>query len=309
MDYTDIHVRIEHGGRVDIERSLVFPGPVSAASRPDLKIEVNALGKKAWENRDKRDIRVLIDDRLYRGRCNPNCVDNAIWYSFRRLDSAPPALETLPSPLPENVVNALMDERWRNGGLIYVCGSPGAGKTTTASATVVSRLKKYGGFAYTIEEPAEYNLHGHHGKGFCLQTEVQNGDWVEAMRGALRSQPAKTDLILFVGEIRDSESAQAMLRAASNGFLTICTGFASDIPSGIASLLHIVGKEHAETLANILRAVIFNAKMNGKILSQAIVSEGPASKVAAVIRSEKLAQLKDVVNLQMSVARRDWRDL
>jgi twitching motility protein PilT len=189
--------------------------------------------------------------------------------------------------------------------LIFITGGPGCGKTTTASATVVSRLIQHGGVAYTVEDPPELPLNGRHGNGYCTQTIVAGesaGDWAESLRGVLRSQPVGMNLMLFVGEIRDALPAKIMLRAASNGFLTICTAFGSDIVSGIDSLFQLVGSEYAGTLANVLRVVICQRVIDGRFQADMLLSEGPGSRVAVSIRNGMIAQIKDELLYQKNAA-------
>ena len=144
-------------------------------------------------------------------------------------------------------------------------------------------------------------LNGFHGSGYCTQTWVAGddaADWMESMRGALRSQPAGTNLIMYVGEVRDVETARAMLRAASNGFLVVSTGFGSDIVSGIDTFFQLVGRDYALTLAGVLRIVLYQKLAEGRFSVQALVSEDSSSPVAAIIRGGNLAQLQNEVVYQ-----------
>jgi twitching motility protein PilT len=193
------------------------------------------------------------------------------------------------------------------GGLIYVCGAAGSGKTTTASATVVSRLREFGGVAYTIEDPPEMPLNGWHGEGYCSQTGVageQASDWAESFRCALRSQPAATNQMLFVGEIRNADSAHAMLRAASNGFLVIATGFGSDVISAVDALQRLTGDAMTGALANMVRLVLYQRLVDGRLQSVALASEGSSSPVAARIRAGQLVHLASDIEYQQVLATR-----
>ncbi len=167
----------------------------------------------------------------------------------------------------------------------------------------MSRLKEFGGVAYTVEDPPELPLNGFHGKGYCTQTWVAGddaADWMESMRGALRSQPAGTNLMMYIGEVRDVETARAMLRAASNGFLVVSTGFGGDIVSGVDTFFQLIGPTFAMSLAGVLRMVIYQKIADGRFTAQALVSESPSSPVAAIIRSGKLAQLQNEVQYQQN---------
>lgn len=295
---TDIHL-CEHEPR----QSLMFPGPVLV---PEEALGVVIALTDRCKATKKRDFLVSLDGVFFRGRREEFSVDGT-WYSLRRIPSAPPDLSHLPSPIPQAVIRMLMSSRLRTGGLVYICGAPGSGKTTTASATVVSRLREYGGFAYTIEDPPELPLHGWHGQGFCRQTWVSDtsyGAWAETMRGLVRSQPANTPVILFVGEVRDTDSAQAMLRAAANGFLVLATGFATDIPSGLEALATLVGDNETAlaTLASTLKLVLHQRLRDGAVVAQFLALPEPSCPPAIKLRAGQFQHLVSDIQFQANRA-------
>lgn len=287
----------------NLGESMVFPGPLRATeailSYADaLLVRCKACGKA--------DFMITFDGLFFRGRKETRAVDG-VWYHLRKMPSIPPSLDTLPSRLPPILTKMLMTPRLREGGLIYVIGPPGAGKTTTASAAVVSRLHSYGGFAYTVEDPPEMPLNGWHAAGYCRQTWVAgdtSADWAESFRGVLRSQPAGTPTILYVGEVRDAESAQAMLRAASNGFLVIATGFGTDIVAGIDALSKLSGQHESSLtmLASVLRLVVHQRLHNGQMVATSLASVDARGPVAAKIRSGTFTYLVSDVQFQSNQA-------
>jgi len=289
---TDLHLKAD-----SLEGSLSFPGPAPLSERlrefaKEMLARCNAFRKD--------DFMLSLDGTFWRGRRDSQAVDG-IWYRLRRMPSDPPSLSNLPSPLPSQVKAMLMSQKLRNGGLIYICGAPGNGKTTTASGSVVSRLREYGGFAYTIEDPPEMPLNGWHNDGYCTQTWVAGdtgADWHESFRGVLRSQPAGTSLILYVGEVRDRESAQALIRAASNGFLVIATGFGTDIITGLDSLIKLAGEDSISSLAGLIRVVLHQRITSDAIIVSALASQGPSTMVAARIRSRQLSHLINDIQFQ-----------
>lgn len=249
----------------DLSKSLMFPGPV--------EIDPALLG--LCEDMVRRFKEIGLDDAtmftegvFWRGHADRSVVDGE-WIRFRKMPAVPPSLETLPSDLPPMVVSALMDRDVGRGGLLLIVGPTGSGKTTTASATVVSRLIAYKGMAYTVEEPPEHPLNGWHGEGYCAQTWVKGGGepnpWANAMKGVLRSQPAGTPTIMFLGEVREDEAARVAVQAASNGFLVVATSFASDVSSGISSFARRIGKEGLDMFAKQLRVVLFQSLDDGML--------------------------------------------
>ena len=289
--FSDLHLKAN-----DRDRSIVYPGPRPLP--PEALAEAGPL-LAACEAAPLDDFTVDMDGTTWRGRRDRQVVDG-LWYRLRRMPAQAPTLDTLPSPLQPAHSDMLLSPALLGGGLIYVCGAAGSGKTTTASATVVSRLHRFGGVAYTIEDPPEMPLNGWHGSGYCTQTCVAGEsatDWAESFRCALRSQPAATHQILFVGEIRNADSALAMLRAASNGFLVIATGFGTDIVSAVDALTRLTSGA-VSGLANMLRLVLHQRLIGGRVISSSLASASGSSPVAARIRGGHLAHLASDIEYQ-----------
>ena len=294
---TDLAININH-----IDRSIAFPGPLKVQGT-HLE-ELCARLAKECEGIEGEEFTLQFESQFW--RCHrDNMVIDGRWLRLRKSPSIAPSLETLGVPLPAAIAEILLSSELSRGGLVLVMGSTGSGKTTSASATVVSRLKKFGGLAYTVEDPPEHPLNGWHGGGYCAQTKVKGaGDsadaWAKSLKGALRSQPAATTTILFVGEIREDEAAKIALKAAGDGFLVIATAFAKDIVAGITSFAGMVGESEYAMLASQLRVVI-HQKLNGEILQVGILVAPENSSTAALIRRGQFPSIADEVNSQRNM--------
>lgn len=137
-----------------------------------------------------------------------------------------------------------------NSGLILWSGSTGSGKTTAISSLLVEYLKSEGGFAYTIEDPAEMPLEGVYNAtngsiGFCKQTEVKEDNWSVPLKSALRSRPR----YIFIGEIRTPDSAKECLRASISGHLVLATIHSSSITDALNSLVKYASYNMSEMSA------------------------------------------------------------
>ncbi|MBA6068118.1 ATPase, T2SS/T4P/T4SS family [Pseudomonas mosselii] len=128
-------------------------------------------------------------------------------------------------------------------GLILICGGFGVGKTSTGGSWVIARLTAHGGISLSIEDPIETNTRGLHGNGRSIQVEANqhNGGYREQLRRGLRSGVD----FLFLGEIRDGETAFEALKAGSNGELIAATFHASDPIAGLQRLIALAS-EHAK---------------------------------------------------------------
>ncbi len=137
-----------------------------------------------------------------------------------------------------------------HSGLILWSGATGSGKTTAISALLLEYLNSQGGFAYTIEDPAEMPLEGVYkaingSVGFCKQTEVKNDNWSAPLKSALRSKPR----YIFIGEIRTPDSARECLRASISGHLVLATIHGNSITDALSSLVKYASYNMSETAA------------------------------------------------------------
>ena len=104
-------------------------------------------------------------------------------------------------------------------GMVLVTGPTGSGKSTTLAAMIdyVNRNKK--SHIITVEDPVEFV----HKSQSCIVNHREVGlhtkGFKSALRGALREDP---DIIL-VGEMRDLETIELALEAASTGHLVFGT--------------------------------------------------------------------------------------
>ena len=106
----------------------------------------------------------------------------------------------------------------RPGGLVLVTGPTGMGKTTTLYA-ILKHLHDGTRKIHTIEDPIEFTLEGIHQSQVNLRRSV---DFPDLLRGILRQSPD----IIMVGEIRDTVTADIVVRAANSGQLVFATSHA-----------------------------------------------------------------------------------
>jgi len=117
--------------------------------------------------------------------------------------------------MPENLTAQVQKNISGRYGLLLVCGPTGAGKTTTVHACL-KYLNSGEVNIMTIEDPVEYVVPG------LNQIEVGSDiglDFAGGLRIMLRLNPD----IIFVGEIRDADTAKIAIQAALTGHLVIST--------------------------------------------------------------------------------------
>jgi len=131
-------------------------------------------------------------------------------------------------------------------GVILVTGPTGSGKTTTLY-TALSLIDGTESSIFTLEDPVEYQL------PLVRQTQINETvglTFAEGLRTLLRQDP---DVIL-VGETRDTETAQLMIRAALTGHLVFSTLHTNDAIGAIPRLIDLGVEPYllAPTLAGVL---------------------------------------------------------
>ena len=131
-------------------------------------------------------------------------------------------------------------------GLILVTGATGAGKTTTLYAAL-KHLADGTRKVVTIENPLEFDLPQ------INQTEVNYKigiDYATLIRSVLRHDPN----VIMIGEIRDSETAQTVVRAANCGRLVLATSHAVHSAAAIDSIVNLGAHRHF--VARAFRGVV-----------------------------------------------------
>lgn len=114
-------------------------------------------------------------------------------------------------------------------GMILITGPTGSGKTTTLYATL-NALSSPEKNIITIEDPVEYLLPGINQVRVNLKAGL---DFASGLRAILRQDPD----IIMVGEIRDRETADIAVRAATTGHLVFSTLHTNDAAGAVTRLL------------------------------------------------------------------------
>jgi general secretion pathway protein E len=134
----------------------------------------------------------------------------------------------------------------KDAGLLLVCGPTGSGKTTTLYACL-REIDVEQRNAITIEDPVEYYLEG------CTQIPIdhkQNHTFATILRSVLRQDPD----VIFVGEIRDIETAKVAMQAAMTGHLVYTTVHSKDTIGAIFRLLDLGVEPYL--VANALNLIV-----------------------------------------------------
>jgi len=175
-------------------------------------------------------------------------------------------------------------------GLILAVGPTGSGKTTTLYACL-KKVSTKENKAITLEDPIEYKLSG------VEQTQINAKEgytFASGLRAILRQDPD----IIYVGEIRDQETAEIAMHASLTGHLVFSTLHTNDASGTIPRLLDF--KIKPEIIASALNLII--AQRLVRKLCQECAQEIPFEKpLKTVIANILKTQAPYIENLDTLV--------
>ena len=160
--------------------------------------------------------------------------------------------EKFDAPLPAVLKKLAMLSR----GLVLVTGPTGSGKSTTLAAIMDYANRNRRDHILSIEDPIEFV----HESRNCLvnhrEVGVHTRSFASALRGALREDP---DVIL-VGEMRDLETIELALTAASTGHLVFGTLHTQSAAKTVDRVIDVFPADQQNkiraTLAESLKGVV-----------------------------------------------------
>ena len=231
-------------------------------------------------------------------RCNASRQRGTTCLVIRILPLTIPTLDEL--ELPQVCKELILRPR----GLVIVSGPTGSGKSTTLAA-MINYLNSFRSCrVVTIEDPIEYMYTSN--KGTITQREIgaDTHSFAEALRHVLRQNP---DVIL-VGEMRDLETAAAVLTVAETGHLVLTTGHAPSAYQSVERVIdlfppherHLAQTRLASLLIGILcQSLVPRAYNTGRVAAVEIMLGNPAVK--NLIREGKIYQLPNTIRMHNQI--------
>ncbi|MFC1991400.1 type IV pilus twitching motility protein PilT [Chloroflexota bacterium] len=228
-------------------------------------------------------------------RCNAARQRGTISLVIRLLSSVSPSIDEL--GLPQICKELVLRPR----GLVIVSGTTGSGKSTTLNAMINHLNSTENRRVVTIEDPIEFV----YSSDKCTITQRELGgdtrSFAEALKHVLRQDP---DVIL-VGEMRDLETASAVLTIAETGHLVFTTGHAPSATQAVERITDLFPPHERDTaqsrLASLLNGILCQTlvpKINGpgRVAAIEILLANPA--VRSNIREGKTYQLPNTMLTQ-----------
>jgi twitching motility protein PilT len=137
-------------------------------------------------------------------------------------------------------------------GLVLVTGPTGAGKTTTIAAMIgfINRTRR--AHIVTIEDPIEV-VH-YDDLSMIWQREVGSDtqSYGAGLKQALRQDPD----VIFLGEVRDSESAMSAVQAAQTGHLVLSTMHTTDATETVHRFVELFPNREQDAVRNALAGAL-----------------------------------------------------
>lgn len=196
--------------------------------------------------------------------------------------------------LPESIAKLSM----LHEGLVLITGPTGSGKSTTLAAMVDYVNKNKKSHIITIEDPVEFI----HKNQNCIinhrEVGVHTKSFKSALRGALREDP---DIIL-VGEMRDLETIELALVAASTGHLVFATLHTQSAAKTVDRVINVFPAHQQPqirvTLSESLKGVVAQKLLKrtdkkGRIAVFDILMMTPA--ISNMIRESKTFQIPSAI--------------
>jgi len=185
-------------------------------------------------------------------------------------------------------------------GLVLVTGPTGSGKSTTLAAMVDYANRNRRDHILTIEDPIEFV---HESKG-CLVNHREVGmhtrSFAAALRGALREDP---DIVL-VGELRDLETIELAITAASTGHLVFGTLHTQSAAKTVDRIIDVFPADQQNkvraTLSEALKGVVAQnlfkrVDKKGRVAALEILVFTTA--IANLVREGKTHQLPGMIQV------------
>ena len=231
-------------------------------------------------------------------RCNAAQQRGSISLAVRLLPPKIPTIDEL--ELPQICKELALKPR----GLVIITGPTGSGKSTTIASMIQHLNNHETRHVVTIEDPIEYV----HPAVKCSVTQRQLGadtlSFANALKHILRQDPD----VIVVGEMRDPDTADAVLTVAETGHFILTTGHAPSATQAMERIIDLF-PPHQRHLAQVRLASLLVAALcqtlvprsdgSGRIAAVEVLLGNPATK--NLIREGKLYQFPNVIRTHREI--------
>ena len=292
---SDLHIKAGNVPfvRVDGElRPSTFPATTSADTEAISESIMPEHKKREFSQRHEADFGFTMAG-VGRFRINVYRQRGHVGLAIRRVRSDVPTFEELLLP---PVMRQLGDSQ---RGLVLITGPTGTGKTTTIASMIgyINRTRR--AHIVTIEDPIEVM----HEDDLSIVEQREIGLDTESYAAALKHVIRQDPDVIFVGEIRDGDSALSAIQAAETGHLVISTLHTTDATETINRVLDLFPaqqqREVRTSFAGALRGIVSQrlaprADGKGRVPAiEVLVANGRVYE--RIIDPEATMEIRDIV--------------
>jgi twitching motility protein PilT len=236
----------------------------------------------------------------------------------RRVSAHVPSFESLHLP---PILEKVAESRQ---GLVLVVGPTGCGKTTTIAAMLDYITRTRSCHIVTVEDPIEYLYNDN--KAIVSQREIgiDVPNFEDALTYLMRQDPD----VVFVGEMRDSRTVTAGMRASETGHMVMGTMHSANASQAVHRLLDLFPTNERElirqALAISIRAIVSQVLLPsireevdripavevllGTPPVRKLISEGREGDLPAVIRASQREGMQDLTDNLCRLVQEGWID-
>ncbi len=249
---SDLHLKVGNVPFLRIDGDLIPTAFAVLTSEDTVGFALEVMSehkRRTFDDANEADIGYTLHG-VGRFRINVFRQRGVVGLAVRRVRSEIPTFEELLLPS----VMATLSEAPR--GLVLITGPTGTGKTTTIAAMIGHINRNRRAHVITIEDPIEV-VHDDE-RSIIQQREVgiDTDSYAAALKHVVRQDPD----VIFVGEIRDPDSALSAIQAAETGHLVISTLHTIDCMETINRVLDLFPagqqKEVRSSFAGALRGIV-----------------------------------------------------
>jgi twitching motility protein PilT len=266
---SDLHLKVGNVPFIRVD-GLLTPTEFDVLAPADTEAYAQALmsehKKREFEATSEADLGTTLTG-VGRFRVNVFRQRGVVGLAIRRVRSEVPTFEELRLP---PVMETLADSP---RGLVLITGPTGTGKTTTIASMIghINRTRR--AHVVTIEDPIEV-VHDDI-LSIIQQREIgiDTDSYANALKHVIRQDPD----VIFVGEIRDGDSALSAIQAAETGHLVISTLHTIDCMETINRILDLFPPHQQKEVRTL-----FAGSLRGIVSQRLVVRADGKGRVPAV---------------------------
>jgi twitching motility protein PilT len=281
LDASDLHISVGAKPHIRINTALKPLDEYSVLTVDDVEFLISQLlderQRELLEINKELDFSIALGDKA-RFRVNTFFQRGYPSMALRYITIDIPSFEELHLP---PIVGNVCDLKQ---GLVMVVGPAGQGKSTTIASMIEKINIEKSEHIITIEDPIEYIFVNK--KSLIDQREMylDSHSWDVALKSVLRQDPN----IVFIGEMRDSDTIRAALNIAETGHLVFTTLHTNSASQTVDRIISSFDAEKQNEIKSQLSQVV------EVIISQRLI---PSAKLGSVPACEVMVNNDAIANL------------